>query len=125
MRSRWRVTISSNAPRSPLAARLASFWSESRPSTRPVSRAPGLLALGAPPAVAASTVQRMQDFAAPAVRDGLLVWAAEQLTALRRGPVLASEQPHVCPWGTVLRLETLDGPLWLKASTPALAHEGD
>jgi hypothetical protein len=67
----------------------------------------------------------MPDFADPTVRDGMLDWAAGQLAERDRGPIVASEQPHVAPWGTVLRLETPDGPLWLKASTPALAHEGD
>ena len=33
------------------------------------------------------------------------------------------EQPHVRPWGTVLRAPTSAGDVWFKTSVPALAHE--
>jgi hypothetical protein len=37
--------------------------------------------------------------------------------------VTAIEQPHVRPWGTVLRAETAGGTVWLKAPEDALRHE--
>src|SRR5262249_46023796 len=50
-------------------------------------------------------------------------WASEQLAALGHAPVAQVEQPHVRPWATALRLTTVAGPLWLKASTPAAGFE--
>jgi hypothetical protein len=70
-------------------------------------------------------VPRVQDFTDPALRERLCDWAREQLAALGRAAFTDVEQPHAYPWGTVLRLGTPEGSLWLKASTPALAHEGD
>jgi Phosphotransferase enzyme family len=36
------------------------------------------------------------------------------------GPI---EQPHVRPWGTVLRAPTPDGPVWFKTNIPSMAYE--
>lgn len=38
-------------------------------------------------------------------------------------PTAPIEQPHVCPWSTVLRVPTADGPVWFKATIPAVGHE--
>jgi hypothetical protein len=36
------------------------------------------------------------------------------------GPI---EQPHVRPWGTVLRAPTTGGPVWFKTSVPSMTYE--
>jgi Phosphotransferase enzyme family len=36
------------------------------------------------------------------------------------GPI---EQPHVRPWGTVLRAPTTDGPVWFKSNVPSMTYE--
>jgi hypothetical protein len=46
-----------------------------------------------------------------------LAWAAEHVRLT--GPPVARERP----WSTVLRLPTADGPVWLKATTPAARAE--
>src|SRR4051794_37312796 len=66
----------------------------------------------------------MPDWTDAAWRDGALAWAHEQLAALEIQVTGELEQPHVYPWATVFRLPTDAGPLWLKASAPALGHEG-
>jgi hypothetical protein len=35
----------------------------------------------------------------------------------------ATEQPHVRPWSTVIRVPTTEGDLWFKANVPVLAYE--
>jgi hypothetical protein len=35
----------------------------------------------------------------------------------------AIEQPHVRPWGTVLRVPTPDGPAWFKTNIPSMTYE--
>jgi len=35
-----------------------------------------------------------------------------------------TEQPHVRPWSTALRIPTREGPVWFKATGPGVAHEG-
>src|SRR4051812_28686555 len=67
----------------------------------------------------------MPDWTDAAWRDGALTWAREQLAALHVQLTGEVDQPHVYPWATVLRLPTDAGLLWLKASAPALGHEGD
>jgi hypothetical protein len=50
-------------------------------------------------------------------------WIRPRLSELGfslRGPI---EQPHVRPWGTVLRLPTDEGTLWFKSSITPLAYE--
>ncbi|MDF2754033.1 MAG: phosphotransferase [Gaiellaceae bacterium] len=49
-------------------------------------------------------------------------WRAEAEEWIReRVDVTGSiEQPHVYPWSTVLRVSTAEGPLWFKATTPAV-----
>jgi hypothetical protein len=67
-------------------------------------------------------VTRWKD---PSFIAGTAGWARQQLAALDRDPRFEVEQPHVYPWGTVLRLRGPEGSFWLKASTPAVAHEGN
>ncbi len=50
-------------------------------------------------------------------------WIDEQVTDLGLRRTDAVEQPHVRPWGTVLRVPTDGGTLWFKATEPALRHE--
>lgn len=50
-------------------------------------------------------------------------WIAIQLEELGRTLVGAVEQPHVGPWGTVLRVPSENGTLWFKASIEPLAFE--
>jgi Phosphotransferase enzyme family len=52
-------------------------------------------------------------------------WVGEADAWVRRycavtGPI---EQPHVRPWGTALRVPTVDGHVWFKACIAALAYE--
>jgi hypothetical protein len=52
-------------------------------------------------------------------------WLAEAHAWIREraevtGPI---EQPHVRPWGTVLRAPTAGGPIWFKANIPSMAYE--
>jgi Phosphotransferase enzyme family len=56
-------------------------------------------------------------------RDLAVSWLDEQLAAAgieRTGEV---EQPHLRPWGTVLKAPSTHGPVWLKAAGPATAFE--
>ena len=50
-------------------------------------------------------------------------WIAEGIGELGARRTGSTEQPHVRPWSTVLRVPTSDGVLWFKASAPALVHE--
>lgn len=50
-------------------------------------------------------------------------WIDEQLAAGRVARAGATEQPHVRPWSTVIRVPTTDGDLWFKANVPVLAYE--
>ena len=54
---------------------------------------------------------------------GAHAWIAGALDGLGVELVEQIEQPHVCPWSTVLRVPTRGGDLWFKACAPALAHE--
>jgi hypothetical protein len=66
-----------------------------------------------------TTPQRWTD---PAWRDDVLEWGMRSLD--RHGLALrAWTQPHVRPWSTVLRLETDEGPFWLKANGDGTRHE--
>ena len=47
-------------------------------------------------------------------------WILDGLGDTVAGPI---EQPHVRAWSTVLRVPTVDGPVWFKANMPALAQE--
>lgn len=50
-------------------------------------------------------------------------WIHDELALLGFTPVGPIEQAHVRPWSTVLQVQTDQGRVWFKASTPALAHE--
>lgn len=50
-------------------------------------------------------------------------WIDEQVAALELTPDGPREQVHVRPWATAIRIPTTDGPVWFKASIPALGHE--
>jgi len=50
-------------------------------------------------------------------------WIDERVAALGVGHAGATEQPHVRPWSTVIRVPTTDGDLWFKANVPVLAYE--
>jgi hypothetical protein len=50
-------------------------------------------------------------------------WIDERVAALGVERVGATEQPHVRPWATVIRVPTTDGDLWFKANVPVLAYE--
>jgi Phosphotransferase enzyme family len=50
-------------------------------------------------------------------------WIANRLCELGRNLAGAIEQPHVRPWGTVLRVPTDVATLWFKASISPLAYE--
>ena len=65
----------------------------------------------------------MQPWTDPGWLADVHAWIGEgvgKLGARRIGP---TEQPHVRPWSTVLRVPTSHGVLWFKANAPALAHE--
>jgi Phosphotransferase enzyme family len=56
-------------------------------------------------------------------RETALAWLDDRLAATgteRTGP---ADQPHVRPWGTVLKVPTTQGPVWLKAAGPGTAFE--
>jgi hypothetical protein len=58
----------------------------------------------------------------PAWRFGAERWIRERVGELGRC-VASIEQPHVRPWGTVLRVCTDSGTLWFKASIAPLVYE--
>ena len=60
----------------------------------------------------------------PTWRAGALAWAGTVLAGVGRRISGTVEQPHVRPWSTALRLPTDEGPVWLKATGPGVAHEG-
>lgn len=53
-------------------------------------------------------------------------WLAEAHAWIREHVDVTGEieQPHVRAWSTALRVPTAHGPVWFKASAPALAHDG-
>jgi hypothetical protein len=53
-----------------------------------------------------------------------LGWAESELAALDRDVTGPSEQPHLRPWATALRIPTSGGVAWLKATRPGIAYEG-
>src|SRR4029079_14465677 len=61
----------------------------------------------------------MSDRGSDTWRDEVLAWVAET-TGLR--PTGEVEQRHRA-WSTVLRIPTVEGPLWLKEPAPGMAHE--
>ena len=63
------------------------------------------------------------DPAASALREELLAWVRSRLEVFGLGVDGEATQPHVRPWGTVLRVPTTCGPVWAKAVVPALRHE--
>lgn len=50
-------------------------------------------------------------------------WIDERIATARVRRTGATEQPHVRPWSTVIRVPTTDGDLWFKANVPVLAYE--
>ena len=50
-------------------------------------------------------------------------WIDERVAAVGVARTGATEQPHVRPWSTVIRVPTTDGDLWFKANVPVLAYE--
>ena len=72
---------------------------------------------------AAGSGHGTETWASASWRELAVAWLDERLAdaALERtGEV---EQPHLQPWGTVLKAPTADGPVWLKAAGPATAFE--
>ncbi len=59
----------------------------------------------------------------PAWLAGALAWTDDRLAEVGRPRTGGVEQPHVRPWGTVLRVPTADGPVWFKAPADDLRHE--
>ncbi len=55
------------------------------------------------------------DWRDPAWRAGIEVWAAARLDAVGRRIVGPTEQPHIRPWSTALRIPTDAGVVWCKA----------
>jgi hypothetical protein len=53
-------------------------------------------------------------------------WLAEAHAWIREHVDVTGEieRPHVRAWSTALRVPTAHGPVWFKASAPALAHDG-
>ena len=60
----------------------------------------------------------MADWTDPRWLDEVHAWIRAR--AHVTGPI---EQPHVRPWGTVLRAPTPDGPVWFKANIPSMTYE--
>ena len=50
-------------------------------------------------------------------------WIDERIATAGVARAGATEQPHVRPWSTVIRVPTTDGDLWFKANVPVLAYE--
>jgi len=50
-------------------------------------------------------------------------WIGDALARSGTTATAPSEQIHVRPWSTVIRVPTADGDLYFKANTPALSHE--
>jgi hypothetical protein len=60
---------------------------------------------------------------APAAVTDEQAWIGEQLALLGARPSGPIEVVHARPWSTVLRVPTDGGPMFFKASAPALRHE--
>ncbi|WP_440098654.1 phosphotransferase [Streptosporangium sp. H16] len=56
-------------------------------------------------------------------RQGAVSWLDERLAAAGTERTGKVTQPHLRPWGTVLRAPTTRGPVWLKAPGPDTAFE--
>ncbi len=50
-------------------------------------------------------------------------WIYEQVARLGAGPAGVIEQLHIRPWATVMRVPTMNGDIYFKASTSAFRHE--
>jgi hypothetical protein len=59
----------------------------------------------------------------PAWREAADTWIAGQLAALGLEPLGQSDQLHVRPWATVIRIPTSGGDVFFKANAPALRYE--
>jgi len=59
----------------------------------------------------------------PAWLAGVHDWIDRRLAQLGLTRVGVPEQPHVCPWATVLRVPTRSGDVWFKANAAQLMHE--
>jgi Ser/Thr protein kinase RdoA (MazF antagonist) len=59
----------------------------------------------------------------PSWRVGAMGWVDERLAELGLSRTGESEQPHVRPWATALRIPTDRGPVWFKASAEGTAYE--
>jgi hypothetical protein len=57
-------------------------------------------------------------------RAGAEAWIEATLGGLGRRIIGPIEQPHVRPWSTAMRVPTVGGVVWFKASGPGSAHEG-
>ncbi|MEU4829454.1 phosphotransferase [Streptosporangium sp. NPDC023615] len=62
-------------------------------------------------------------WASEAWRRGAVAWLDERLAAAGTERTGEVTQPHLRPWGTVLRAPTARGPVWLKAPGPDTAFE--
>ena len=63
------------------------------------------------------------EWSGPAWREEATAWLDAALSAAGSERIGAVEQPHLRPWSTVLRAETTDGTVFLKASGPEVRFE--
>lgn len=62
-------------------------------------------------------------WSSPAWRQLAISWIDEQLAAAGSRRTSEVEQPHLRPWATVLRAQSVSGTVWFKACGPATAFE--
>jgi hypothetical protein len=62
-------------------------------------------------------------WASEAWRERAVSWLDASLAAAGLRRVGDAEQPHLRPWGTVLKVPTTGGPVWLKAAGPGTSFE--
>lgn len=59
----------------------------------------------------------------PAFLDAAHAWIAARLAEHDRAVAGTIDQPHVTDWSTVMRVPTVDGPVWFKANDESMRHE--
>jgi Phosphotransferase enzyme family len=62
-------------------------------------------------------------WSSPAWRQLAISWIDEQLAAAGSRRTSEVEQPHLRPWATVLKAQSVSGTVWFKACGPATAFE--
>ena len=65
----------------------------------------------------------MDVWSSSAWRQLAISWIDEQLAAAGSRRTSEVEQPHLRPWATVLKAQTISGTVWFKACGPATAFE--